>query len=406
MPYHAIDAETETSYYSFLYDWRAWQSLVSRDPGLPCRLVASCCGLPVGARRAMSFHTDAPEFSFAHRHKSLACPADHHSYTHLSHPLKMRAFNIAAANGWEVSLETCVPSLGAVERIYVDALVKTPAKSKAVIFHPERAKADDLLAQQNELAVHGIDALWVIPHARALPPPEPVPAIAVEDRGVNPGPRGLAFATLLYSQDDQPRALADSQALASFLLDKTVYVPAFGDEEATLNLHATSSRCFACEQATYVFAGVSLQTASKWGHIPHNILRHYPRALAPVARILPDFLSQFRDDLPKGRPVEIRTRCGSCKRLMTPVSTRPAVTYAGDRNTIANWTCLLRLETLTSVELYDGHELLLELSRIATYGWLPTDYTHLQRSERFDPYPPVSVPMTPRLPLQPVTKHL
>ena len=353
----------------------------------------------------MSFHTDAPEFSFAHRHKS-GCPADHHSYTHLSHPLKMLAFNIAAANGWEVSLETCVPSLGAVKRIYVDALVNAPDKRKAVIFHPERPKAGDLLAVQKELGDLGIDALWVIPHARALPPPEPVPAIAVEDRGVNPGPSGLAFATLLYSLDDQPRAVADPQALASFLLDKTIYVPAFGDEEATLNLHATSLRCFACEQATYVFAGVSLQTGTKWGHIPHNILRHYPRALTPVARILPDFLSLFRDNLPKGRPVEIRTRCRSCKRLTTPVSTRPAVTYAGDRDTIANWTSLLRLETLTSVELYDGHELLLELSRIATYGWLPTDYTHLQRVQRFDAYPPVSAPKTPRLPLQPVTKHL
>ena len=125
-----------------------------------------------------------------------------------------------------------------------------------------------------------------------------------------------------------------------------------------------------------------------------------------MARILPDFLSLYRNDLPKGRPVEIRTRCGSCKRLMTPVSTRPAVTYAGNRDTIANWTSLLRLEALTAVELYDGHELLLELSRIATYGWLPTDYTHLQRSQRFDPYPPVTAPKTPRLPLEPVTKHL
>ena len=91
---------------------------------------------------------------------------------------------------------------------------------------------------------------------------------------------------------------------------------------------------------------------------------------------------------------------------MTPLSTRSAVTYAGDRDTIANWTSLLRLEALTSVELYDGQELLLELSRIATYGWLPTDYTHLQRSQGFDVYPPASVPWMPRLPLQPVTKHL
>ena len=405
MPYHAIDAETETSYYSFLHDWSTWQSLVSRDPGLPNRLVSSCCGLPVSARRTKGFHAGAPEFSFAHRHKSLACPADNHSYTHISQPLKILAFNIAAENGWEAVLETCVPSLGAARRIYVDVLVRTPDKRKAVIFHPERPKTGDLLGQQNELAGHGIDALWVIPHARALPPPEPVPAIAVEDRGVNPGPSGLAFATILYSRDDQPRTFANPQALASFLLNKTIYVPPFGEEEATLNLHATTWRCFVCKQATYVFAGVSLQTDTKWGHIPHNILRHYPRALTPVARILPDFLRQFRDDLPKGRPVEIRTRCGSCKRLMTPVSTRPAVTYAGDRDTIANWTSLLRLETLTSVELYDGHELLLELSRIATYGWLPTDCTHLHCLYRLHAYPP-SAPETPRLPLQPVTKHL
>ena len=315
MPYHAIDAETETSYYSFLYDWPAWQKLVNKDPHLPRRLVSSCCGLPVGARRTMSFHAEAPEFSFAHRHKSLACPADHHSYTHLSQPLKMLAFNIAAERGWDISLETCVPSLGSPRRIYVDALVRTPDKRKAVIFHPERPKADDLLGQQNELAEHGIDALWVIPHARALPPPEPVPAIAVEDRGFNPGPSGLAFATLLYSLDDQPRAFANPQALASFLLNKTFYVPAFGDEAATLNLHASSLTCFSCKQATYVFAGASLQTDTKWGHIPHNILRHYPRALTAVARILPDFLSLYRDQLPKGRPVEIRTRCRSCKRL-------------------------------------------------------------------------------------------
>ena len=270
MPYHAIDVETETSYYSLLYDWRAWQSLVSRDPGLPRRLVASCCCLPVGARRAMSFHTEAPEFSFAHRHKSLSCPADHHSYTHLSRPLKMLAFNVAAANGWDVSLETCVPSLGAVKRIYVDALVKTPAKSKAVIFHPERAKADDLLAVQKELRDLGIDALWVIPHARALPPPEPVPAIAVEDRGVNPGPRGLASATLLYSRDDQPRALADSQALASFLLDKTVYVPAFGDETATLNLHASSLPCLSCKQALRVRRRVAANGHEMGTHTPQH----------------------------------------------------------------------------------------------------------------------------------------
>ena len=91
---------------------------------------------------------------------------------------------------------------------------------------------------------------------------------------------------------------------------------------------------------------------------------------------------------------------------LTPLSTRPAVTYAGDRDTIANWTSLLRLKILASVELYDGHELLLELSRIATYGLLPTDYTHLQRVDRFDTYPPASVPKTPPLPLQPVIKHL
>ena len=378
MPYHAIGANTETSYYFFLYDWSAWQSLVSRDPGLSRRLVASCCGLPVGAGRNMNFHTGAPDFSVAHRHKSLACPTDNHSYTHLSQPLKILAFNIAAENSREVSLETCVPSVEAAKRIYVDALVRTPYKSQAVIFHPGRPKAGDLLTVQKELADHGVNALWVISRARALPPPEPEPAIAVEDPGRNPGPNGLGFETIIYSRDDQPRTLADPKALASFLLDKMTYVPHFGEEEATLNLHATSLDCYFCKQPAYVFAGVSLQIATKWGHIPHNILRHYPRALTSVAGILPDFLSLYRDDLPKGGPVEIRTRWGSCYRLQTPLSTRPAVTYAGDHDTIANWTSMLRLETLTTTELYVGHEQLLELSRTATYGWLTTDYTYLQ----------------------------
>lgn len=406
MPYHAIDAYTETSYYAFLYDRPAWQSLVSGDPGLPRRLVASCCGLPVGTRRSRSFHAGAPDCAFAHRHKSLACPADKHSYTHLSQPLKILAFKIAAENGWDASLETWVPSPGSAKRIYVDALVRTPNTTRVVIFHPERPEVDDLMAVQKELADHGVDGLWGIPHARSLPPPEPVPAIAVEDRGVNPGPDGLAFATLLYSRDCQPRAVADAQALASFLLGKTIYVAPFGEEAATLNLHAASMACFRCKQPAYVFAGVSLQTDTKWGHIPHNILRHYPRALVPVARILPEFLSLYRDDLPKGRPAEIRTRCGSCRQLLTPVSTTPAVTYAGDRGVFAEWSSLLRLETLAAVELYDGYELLLELSRIATYGWLPTDYTHRQHLHHFDACPPTSAPKVPRLALQPVTKHL
>ena len=99
MPYHAIDAGTGSSHYSFLHDWSAWQALVSRDPDLPNRLVSSCCGLPVDARRTKAFHAEGPDFSFAHRHKSLACPADNHSYTLLSQPLKMLAFNIAAENG-------------------------------------------------------------------------------------------------------------------------------------------------------------------------------------------------------------------------------------------------------------------------------------------------------------------
>ena len=251
-----------------------------------------------------------------------------------------------------------------------------------------------------------MDALWVVPLSRALPPPEPVPAIAVEDRGFNPGPSGLAFGTILYSQDGQPRTIADSEALDSFLSDRTIYVPLFGKEEATINLHATSLVCFFCKQPTYVFAGVSLQTDGKWGHIPHNILRHYPRALTPVARILPDYLSLYRGGLPKGRPVEIRTRCGSCNRLQTPLSIRPAVTCAAGRDAAPDLSALLRLETLTAVELCGGHELLLELSRISTYGWLPTDYTHLQRLYQMNAYPPAPAPKSPRLPLQPVTRHL
>ena len=406
MPYHAIDTETNTSHYSFLYDRSAWQSLVGQDPGLPDRLVSSCCGRPVSVRRSTSFLADAPDISFAHRRKSLACPADNHGYAHLSQPLKILAFDIARENGREAILETWVPSPLAGRRIYVDALVKTADRCKAVIFHPERPDAGDLLALQEELADKGIDALWVIPRARALPPPEPVPAIAVTDRGLNPGPDGLEFETILYSRDDQPRTFPNPLALAGFLLDRMTYVPPFGEEDATLSLHAALWACFSCAQPAYVFAGVSLQTGTKWGHIPHNILRHYPRALTSVARLLPGFLSLYRDSLPKGRPVEIRTRCRSCNRLLTPVSTRPAITYAGCRDAIADWTCLLRLETLTAVELHRGHELLSELSRIATYGWLPTDFTHLLRLYHLHAGPPASAPQTPRLPLHPETKRL
>ena len=100
MPYHAIDAETETSYYSFLHDWSTWQSLVSRDPGLPNRLVCSCCGLAVNARRTMSFHAGAPDFSSAHRHRSLACPADNHSYIHLTRP---RRSSFTRSGPWQAT---------------------------------------------------------------------------------------------------------------------------------------------------------------------------------------------------------------------------------------------------------------------------------------------------------------
>ena len=406
MPYHAIDPETQTSYYSFLYDWSSWQSMTKQDRDLANRLVSSCCGAPVRARRNTRFFSYSPEVSFAHLHKSLMCPADNHSYKHLSQPLKILAFNMASENNWKIALETYVPSPGEARRIYVDALIKTSDKTKAIIFHPDRPKTDDLLVLQDMLTEHNIDVLWIIPHARALPPPEPVRAIAVEDRGQNYGPEALAFQTILYSRDNQPRTFSDPHALANFLLGKMTYVSHFGDEEVNLTLHVMLSRCYFCEHPAYVFAGVSLQTDTKWGHIPHNILRHYPIALTSIAKIVPEFLELRRDNVVKHRPYEIRTRCPSCNRLLEPISTRPAITYPGDPDTIANWTSLLRLHNLSTVQLYAGHELLCHLSRIATYGWLPTEYTYLLRLYHLRSNPLTSTPNTPCLPLQPATRHL
>ena len=64
MPYHAIDPETQTSYYSFLYDWSSWQSITKQDRDLAKRLISSCCGAPVRARRNRHF------FSFSLKSRS------------------------------------------------------------------------------------------------------------------------------------------------------------------------------------------------------------------------------------------------------------------------------------------------------------------------------------------------
>ena len=236
MPFHAIDIETEISYYSFLYDWTGWQALMSEEPDMGKRLVASCCGSPVRARRNIHSFGYSPEVSFAHRHKPLACPVDNHSYTHVSQPLKILAFRIASEFNWKAVLETHLSIPGESGRIYVDALVKTDKKSKAVIFHAHHPDAIELIGLQDRLTSIGVEPLWIIPHTRALPPPEPARAIAVEDRGRNFGAENLAFQTILFSRDNQARTFSDPQALRNFLLDQMTYVSDFRDEPANVNL--------------------------------------------------------------------------------------------------------------------------------------------------------------------------
>lgn len=121
--------------------WRPCISASERgrqDPGLPNRLVSSCCGRPVDTRRNANFLADAPDIAFVHRRKSLACPADNGNHIHLGQPLKIPAFDMARENGREANLESRWPSPHRGSRVGIDALVRSTTGTRSQWAPPRR----------------------------------------------------------------------------------------------------------------------------------------------------------------------------------------------------------------------------------------------------------------------------